>query len=134
MKDIGAVLATFAIFIFSWMLLALLLTLIGYASIQSGHRPGVLMVIHFLATWVLCPGIGAGVAVFATSRSFMTVSTDMIFTAFVSICAAIIALLLAAQVGSNLVGDSPLSETVIFILQAVSIFLGALVGRRAVAY
>ena len=134
MKTIGAVLSTFAIFLFSWILLALLLTLMGYAVIQSGHRPGSLMIIHILAIWVLCPGIGAGIAVFATCRSFTTVSKDLILHVFVSICAAIIVLLLAVQIGQNFFGDSPLSETVVFILQAVSIFVGALVGRHFASY
>jgi len=34
------------------------------------------------------------------------------------------------RIGLTLFADSPVSETVIFILQAISIFLGALFGYR----
>jgi len=132
LKNVAAVLVAFAVFIFSWLFLAFLLQIIGFAVVQSGYGPVTFVVIHILAMWVLCPGIGAAIAIYVSCKSFSSVLNDRIFYPFVSICSALILLLLTLQVGRNVFAQSPISEIVIFIFQAASIFFGAFVGRHFV--
>lgn len=130
MKTIAAVLATFAVFLISWLLLVFLLSVMGYTVLKSGHQPGFLIGLHLLAIWVLCPGIGSGLAIFATCQSFGTVSKDLILHVFVAICSALFLLLLTMQISRTFLSDAPLSESIIFVLQVTSVLGGAGLGRR----
>jgi len=91
------------------------------------------MLIHIFLMWVLSPGVGAGVAIYASASAFKTVPVSHIFVSFVSVCAAILALVFLFGIVAYAHGGSSTGELIMFILQAVAIFVGARIGRGVAA-
>ena len=131
MKSVLAVIVCLLLFLFSWFLLAGLLYALGWTVLKTGEKPGLFFLIHILLILVLSPGVGAGVAIYATTSTFKSVAPMVIFASFVSVCAVLLVLTFLFGALSFVRGTSSIGELVVFLLQAIAIFIGARVGRAA---
>jgi hypothetical protein len=129
MRSILAVITAIAIFLFSWALLAGLLYVLGWAALNTGQRPGLFFFIHIFLMWVLSPGVGAAVAVYAASSAFQSVPPATIFVSFISVWTVVLLLLLLFGVLSWSKGTTSGGQVVLFLFQAAAILAGARVGR-----
>lgn len=129
MKLILAVIVAIVLFIFCWVLIAALLTLLAWVVVQTGQTSSLFFLIHVLLIWILSPGVGAALAVFATSSIFRAVAPSAIFLSFVSILAALFIIIAISETASFISGDLATRTFVVSLFQIVAIFLGARIGR-----
>ena len=131
MKTVLAVIVCLLLFLLGWFLLAGLLYVMGWAALKTGEKPGLFFLIHILLMLVLSPGVGAGVAIYATTTTFKSVAPIVIFTGFVSVCAVLLLLGFLSGALSFVRGSTSIGQLIIFLLQAAAIFVGARIGRAA---
>jgi hypothetical protein len=129
MRLVLAVIVAIVLFLFCWALIASLLTLLAWVVVQTGQASSLFFLIHVLLTWVLSPGVGAALAVFATSSIFKTVAPSAIFLCFVSIFAPLSIIVALLETASLISGELVTHQFVVSLLQIVAIFLGARIGR-----
>ena len=133
MKKVAAILVALAIFVLVWFLLAYLLWAIAQAAVSSIELPRGLLALHVLGTWVLSPGVAAGVAVFAASNAFPLVSVNLVYRGLIWAIVILLAPLLTVQIVGNFFVDRAISETVILLLQLASILGGGAIGKHVAA-
>ncbi len=127
MKATFAVLATLAIFLLMWFVIAGLILTLMYFSGKAGLGGGLFIGLNALLAWILSPFAGAAVAVYASISTFKTVDPKTIFVAFVSICASLIAIIFFIALATSSQGGA--GNVLLFLCQAAAIFIGARVGK-----
>ena len=114
-----------------WLLCAALIAALAWAGTEAGVSPGLFLIVNVFLMWILSPGLGAGVAIYATISQFTHVPASTIFVGFVSVCSVILLLLFLASLVALAYDKSSLGSVTLFFFQAISIFVGARVGKFA---
>src|SRR5438105_4441174 len=100
MRAALAVIVAILIFLFCWMLIAVLLAFLGWIAVKTEQASSLFLLIHVLLIWILSPGVGAAIAIFSTSSIFRTVGPSTIFVGFVSVWAGLLLILAMSGVAS----------------------------------
>ena len=129
MKSVFAVLFAFFIFIFSWFLNAFLVGFLAYAAVSAGAGAGLFLIINILFIWIICPGIGAFIAVSATAKQFRSVQIQTIFVGFVTVCAVLISMIFIFSVSMYFMDVSSFWNIVLFVMQSCAVIYGSKFGR-----
>ncbi len=128
MRAVLAVATTLCIFVVMWVVVAVIIAVMAWAATAAGVQPGLFLLVNVFLIWIVSPGVGAGVAVFATSSHFESVDAKTIFVAFVSVCSIVLLALLCLSLLAYYFERSSLWHVLLLVAQAVAILLGARVG------
>jgi hypothetical protein len=96
-KALFAMLSALVFFVVAWLVISLILYVIGAVGSLARPRMDLIHLLHIFLMWVLGPGIGGFFAIHLTSVIFRTVDLKTLYVSFVSVVAAIIALLFLAM-------------------------------------
>ena len=88
------------------------------------------MVLHILSMWIVSPLLAGALAIYSTSRIFVSVDSDAILKGLVSISAAILLFLLTIGTVTTVVSDRSLWTVALGFAQAAAVFVGAYFGRK----
>ena len=132
MKLVIAISVAFLVFIFSWILNALLMMGLALLATKAGVKPGFFLLINIFLIWVLSPGIGSGIAIYATGSKFREIDTNLIYVAFVTIVVVLLILifLFSALVYSAQGGGY--GNMILLLGQGFAVIVGARIGKNAV--
>lgn len=129
MKSVLAVLFAFIVFLFSWFLNAFLVGFLAYAAVSAGAGAGLFLILNMLFIWIICPGIGAFIAVSATVKKFSDVQIQTIFDGFVTVCAVLIFMFFIFSVSMYLMDVNSFWNMVLFVLQSCAVIYGSKFGK-----
>jgi hypothetical protein len=129
MLSVLSVLFAFILFLIGWFFNAFLVGVLAFAAIYAGAGKGLFLIINILFIWIICPGIGAFIAVSATIKKFTEVEIETIFVGFVSVCAVLIILFFIFSISLYLFDLNNFWNVILLLLQSASIFYGARLGR-----
>jgi tetratricopeptide (TPR) repeat protein len=129
MRLVLAVIVAVVLFLFCWAFIAVLLTLLAWVVVQTEQASPLFFLIHVLLIWILSPGAGAALAIFATASIFKTVAPSAIFVSFVSVCAALFFVAAVMGAASVISGTLAAHNFVVGLFQILAIFIGARIGR-----
>jgi hypothetical protein len=129
MRSVGAVLFAFAVFLFSWFFNAFLVGALAYAGVSAGGGAGLFLILNILFVWILCPGIGAFIAVSATIKKFNDIETQTIYVGFVTVCAVLIFFLFLFSVSLYFMEINSFWNIVLFVLQSCAVIYGSKFGK-----
>jgi hypothetical protein len=127
-----AVSMAFVVFIFSWLINALLMTALAVAATLAGVKPGIFLLFNIFLIWILSPGLGAAVAVYATAKKFSNVDPSLILVGFVSVTAVVLIMMFSLSLlVYSVQGEGYLNLLTLFA-QGGAVFVGAKIGKNAV--
>lgn len=127
-----AVLVAFLLFIVAWLLNALVMAVLAVAATYAGVKPGLFLIINIFLIWVLAPGLGSGVAVYAAAKKFRDVDPALILVGFVSVSVVVLVLLFSLSLLVYSLQGEGFSNVLILVAQGAAVLIGAKVGKNAV--
>jgi hypothetical protein len=127
-RAVLAVVVALILFVVMWLVIAGIIAAMAWAATAAGVRPGIFLLVNIFLMWVLSPGVGAALAVFAATSHFESIDSKTIFVAFVSICSVVLLVLFCLSLVSVYLERSTFWHLLLFVAQAVSIFGGARIG------
>lgn len=128
MRSVLAVVVSLALFLLMWLVVAGIIAAMAWAATTAGVRPGLFLFFNIFLMWVLSPGVGAALAIFATVSHFEKIDSKTIFVAFVSIAGIVLFVLFCLSFISVYLDQSPFWYLLLLLAQAASIFGGARIG------
>ena len=129
MQSVLAVFFSFLIFLLSWFINAFLIGALAMAAVYAGAGQGLFLIINIIFIWIICPGIGAFVAISATVKKFIDVEIGTIFVGFVSVCAVLIILFFLFSVSLYFMELNNFWSVIVLLFQSASIIIGARLGK-----
>lgn len=127
-----AIFVAFVLFIVGWLINALVMTVLAVAATYAGVKPGIFLLINIFLIWVLSPGLGGAVAVYATAKKFKDIDPMLILVGFVSFTAAMLILLFSFSLFIYSVQGDGFWSVLILLAQGTAVFIGANIGKNAV--
>jgi hypothetical protein len=129
MRSVLAVFFSFVIFLLSWFINAFLVGALAMAAVYAGAGQGLFLILNIIFIWIICPGIGAFVAVSGAIKKFIDVEVNTIFVGFVSVCAVLIILFFLFSVSLYFMELNNFWSVIVLLLQSASIIFGARFGK-----
>ena len=132
MKLVLAIVVSFLIFIFSWLVNGFLMMGLALMATAAGVKPGVFLFINIFLIWILAPGLGSGVAIYATGKKFEKVDINLVHVGFVSIVVVLLFLMFMFSAFVYAAQGSGYGNIVLLLAQGAAVVIGARIGKGAV--
>jgi hypothetical protein len=129
MKAVLAVVTSLVVLVLGWLFIGGLFYVMGLVAIEARPQGSLFFIVHVFLMWVLSPGVAGYFAVFVTSRLFRFVPVPTLYVSFISVVGVLTMLLFLFGIAGYSSGRSSLGQLVLFVLQAVAIFVGARIAR-----
>ncbi len=127
-----AILYAFFVFLLSWMLNAIAIAGIAFAATSAGVKPGIFLFLNILLVWILSPGLGSGVAMYAAGKKFKDVEVSLILVGFVTVCIVCLTILFSLSLLIYSVKGENFWSIVLLLAQGTSVLVGAKVGKNVI--
>jgi len=99
---------------------------------KAGVKPGFFFLINLFLIWVLSPGLGSGIAIYATGNKFREIDTNLIYVAFVSIVVVVLILMFLFSALVYSVQGGGYGNIILLLAQGAAVIVGARIGKNAV--
>ena len=129
MRSVGAVLFAFMVFLFSWFFNAFLVSALAFAGVSAGGGAGFFLILNILFVWIVCPGLGAFIAISATIKKFSDIEVQTIYVGFVTLCAVLIFFMFIFSVSLYFMELNSFWSIVLFVLQSSAVIYGSKFGK-----
>ena len=128
MKVAFAVIVSFVIFLLGWLFLASLLYGLAYVAAMAQNGISMMHYLNLLMMWFLGPGFGGYLATNIAPKIFKDVNAATIATSFISSVITLSVVLGLISVAALINNEFSFGGFIIFIIQVISIILGAKIG------
>lgn len=120
------------IFFISWFINAALIAGLAYLATSAGVKSGIFLDINVLLTWIIAPGLGSGVAIYAVGKKFSNTDINLVFVSFISVIVMLLIVIFISNIFLQNTDIYSFWNLLIFFSQSISIIVGARIGRNLI--
>jgi len=130
MKTIAAVLTSFVVFVFIYLIVMTIMTGILYIANRATETAGLMSLLHVIFTWIIVTFVASFFAMHITNRIFKSVDIKTVYVSFISIMIMLSIIFAIYALDFYINGKYNIIDIIGCTIQIIFLFIGAHFGSK----